>query len=88
MPSSNAASLIDSAKVVLNIASASVAALRKQLPVLAVPAPLEKKETLSRVATKVPPLLDVNKVTTSAQDLLVYEENADITDNESKIFTS
>lgn len=82
MPSSNAATLIDSAKVVLNIASASVAALRKQLPVLAVHAPLED---LSIVATKVPvpPALplDANEVTTSAPDL-VSEGTADLTDSE------
>lgn len=88
MPSSNAATLIDSAKVVLNIASASVEALRKQLPVLAVPAPSEKKDDLSRVATKVPaPLLDMNEVTTSARDL-ASEENAEITGSETNEPTS
>ncbi|KAH9003593.1 hypothetical protein EDB86DRAFT_3073366 [Lactarius hatsudake] len=87
MPSSNAATLIDSAKVVLNIAGASVAALRKQLPqaVLAVHAPSEKNEDLSRVATEVPappaPPPDVDDVTTLAQDL-VSEETVDQTDSE------
>lgn len=90
MPSSNTATLIDSAKVVLNIVSASVAALHKQLPVLAVRAPLEMKEGLSDVATKVPegaPSLDVNEVTTAAQDL-ASEETADQTASETNESTS
>lgn len=87
MPSSNAATLIDSAKVVLNISSASVEALRKQIPVLAVHAPSEKKEDLSHVATKVQVPLEVNDATTSARDL-VSEENADLTESETKELTS
>jgi len=91
MPSSNAATLIDSAKVVLNITSASVAALRKQLPVLVDHAPVEKNEDLSRVATKVPvppaPPLDANEVTKATQDL-VSEETADLTDSETNEPTS
>jgi hypothetical protein len=82
MPSSNTATLIESAKVVLNIAGASVAALRKQLPVLA---PSQMKEGLSHVVTKVStraPSLDVNEVTKAAY--LVSEETADPTESETK----
>ena len=90
MPSSNTASLIDSAKVVLNIASASVAALRKQLPVLVVHAPLEMKEGPSDVTTKVregAPSLDVNEVTTAAQNL-ASEKTTDPMASETNELTS
>ncbi|KAF8267116.1 hypothetical protein EI94DRAFT_1830260 [Lactarius quietus] len=83
MPSSDVASLIESVKVVLNIASASVAALRKQLPVLVVP--LDMKEGLSRVARA--RSLDVNEVSTSARDL-VSEETTDPTEGDAKESTS
>ena len=87
MPSSNVASLIDSAKVVLNIASASVEALRKKLPALAAQASLEVKETLSRVATKVPGEVlpsDGNVVIAPRDKDLVSEETADPTETETK----
>ncbi|KAI9438770.1 hypothetical protein H4582DRAFT_2057387 [Lactarius indigo] len=86
MPSSNAATLIDSAKVVLNIVGASVAALRKQIPVLVANTPPEKNEDLSRVATEVPvppaPPLDVDKVAATPVWNPVSEETADVTDSE------
>ena len=87
MPSSNVASLIDSAKVVLNIASASVEALRKKLPALAAQASLEVKETLSRVATKVPGRVlpsDGNVVIAPRDRDSVSEETADPTETETK----
>ena len=91
MPSSNAASLIDSAKVVLNIASASVEALRKKLPALATQVSLEVKEGLSRVATKVPGrvlLSDGNVVIEPAWDRdLVSEETADPKESKAKEIT-
>ena len=88
MPSSNAASLIDSVKVVLNIASASVEALRKKLPALATQVSLEVKEGLSRVATKVPGRVlpsDGNVVIAPARDRdLVSEETADPKESKAK----
>ena len=89
VPSSNTATLIESAKVVLNIAGASVAALRKQLPVLVVQAPSQMKEGLSHLGTKVSmrePSLDVNEATKAAH--LVSEETADPTEGETKESTS
>jgi hypothetical protein len=92
MPSSNAASLIDSAKVVLNIASASVAALRKQLPALAAQASLEMKEGLSRVTKTIPATassMGANEVIAPARDRdQGSEETADPTESETKETTS
>jgi len=92
VPSSNAASLIDSAKVVLNIASASVAALREQLPALAAQASLEAKVGLSRVATKVSGRVsssDGKEVIAPARGRdLVSEETADPTESGTKETTS
>ena len=92
VPSSNAASLIESSKVVLNIASASVEALRKKLPALAAQASVEVKEGLLRVATKVPGRVlpsDGNVVIAPARDRnLVLEETADPTESETKDTTS
>ena len=88
MLSSNTATLIKLAKVFLNIAGASVVALRKQLTVLVVQVPSPMKEGLSHLATKVSmrePSLDV-EVTKAAH--MVTEETADPTESETKESTS
>ena len=75
--------------MVFYIASASVAALRQQLPVLVVQMPSPMKEGLSHLATTVSmrePSLSVNEVTKSAH--LVTEETADPTESETKESTS